>query len=619
MRASRIWIAAALAFPLAADDGLWLYNQFPVDTVKTKYEFDATPAFLENLRLSTVRIGSGSGAFVSPGGLLVTSFRNAAGCRVVDAKCEGLEASVLLSIEEVTARVKEAAKDGAKPAEAVQKRAAAAAQIEKDCAVRTGNSCTVVKLYSGERYDLYRYQKYTDLRLVFAPEPAIALFGGDPDSYIYPRYALDVAFLRAYENGKPAATPHFLKWSTEGAREGDLIFLAGNPGATSRLATQTQLVYARDHVLPLALTRLQTRIELLRNFTPQIAASKELLRNLSNTYKSVAGRYIGLKDDRLMARKQNLDRRLRNSVEHDPKLGAPAGKIWDEVATAYRNWTPFERPFDVLERPGPIGSALLETARRRLRNEPIPAAEPTDEALEIVMLAQYFEELKALGDKESPLKAILGGQTAKQAAGEYVHSPEAMARLAKLLEDPARKLLKKHEDTIESLETSSAARIEQYRLKIFGAREYPDATGTPRVSFGVVKAYKDKTETAVPWATTFGGLFHRAGREAPYALPERWTAGKSHLDLVEPFDFVSTCDIAGGNIGGPTVNARGELVGVAFDANIESLALTYLYSEDQARAVHVAAQGIVEALQKLYDAAPLVKELGVSVNREAVK
>ena len=672
-------MVCVLAMPGAADEGMWLFNQFPKSQLQQKYSFEVIDGFLENLRLSSMRVGGGSGAFVSAHGLVFTNHHIASDCiaKVSSAahdylkdgfsaaseqeelKCPDLEANVLLSLEDVTRQVKDAAKDGTKAAEALQKRNAAVARIEKACAEKTGNHCSVVKLFSGERYDLYEYKKYTDLRLVFAPEFAMAFFGGDPDNFTYPRYDLDVAFLRAYENGRPADTPHFLKWSAEGVKDGEMVMVAGNPASTSRLATAAQLAFYRDTTLPVSLARLQSRITAVRSFAAASAenqrVAQRVLFGFNNSYKSVAGRLIGLKDDRLMARKQNFEKKLRSSVEHDPKLGTEAGKVWDEVATAYKNWTPFEKAYEVLERPGAQGSTLLRMARQivRLAEERAKPNEqrmaeyresevaslelslyslaPIDDGLEIAMLAVYLDEVKALGEKEAPVKAVLGGKTPQQAAEEFVHasklkdvgerkrlaadrnaamkSEDGMIRLARLLEEPARKLRKKHEEMIESLEASSAERIAQYRFKVFGANDYPDATFTPRVSFGTVKGYRDKTEAPVPFATTFGGLYHLASHQDPYQIPQRWWDGKAQLDLVMPFNFVSTCDITGGNSGSPTVNEKGEIVGIVFDSNIEGLALTYLYSDEQARAVHVASQGIVEALKKLYRPERLLKEL----------
>lgn len=652
-------MVCALAVPLAADEGLWLFNQFPKDQVKQKYNFEVTDGFLENLRLASLRIGTGSGSFVSPAGLILTSRRTAAGCIAAlgapqhdyrrdgfyasagqdEARCPGLEASLLLRMEDVTTQVKDAAKDGAKPAEALQKRGAAIGRIEKSCSEKSGHPCSVVKLSSGERYDLYEYRAYSDLRLVFAPEAAIAAFGGEASHFTYPRYDLEVAFLRAYENGKPADTPHYFRWSADGVQDTELLFAPGNPGATSRLATGAQLAFYRDTALPVSLARWQSRIEILRAFAAKSAENQRLAQPLlsvfNSEYKSDAGKLIGLKDDRLMARKLNFERRLRTSVERDPKLGTAAGKVWDEVAAAYKAWAPFEKPYQVLERPGAQGATVFGMALQIVREGSPRAMEstPVDDALETAMLAQYIDELKALGEKEISLKAILGNRTSQQAADEWVRSSklkdaaerhrlagdaslarqsdDGLIRLARLVEEPARKLRKKHEDTIEALETSGAARIAQYRFRVFGAADYPDATSTPRVTFGVVKAYRDKTEAAVPFATTFGGLFHLAVNRELYPLPPRWAEARARLDLVMPFNFASTCDITGESSGSPVVNTKGEIVGLVFDGNIESLALTYLYSDDQARAVHVAGQGIVEVLRKLYRTPRLLQELGL--------
>ena len=634
---SRPLFFCLLALPLAADEGMWLFNAFPKDRVKEKYGFEVSDAFLDRLRLSSVRIGAGSGSFVSANGLIFTSHRVAGECAGKalssgfyaaavrdEAPCPELQAEVLIGLEDVTARVKVAAKDRG------------IAGIERECAEKTASRCAVVKLFAGERYDLYRYKRYTDVRLVFAPESGIASFGGNTDNFEYPRYDLDIAFVRAYENGKPADTPNFLAWSAEGVKENELVFVSGNPGSISRYATITQLNFYRDTRLPFVISRLNSRIAALREFSARSdgnrRAAERTLSALWSSWKSSAGEYLGLKDDRLMARKSNLDRRLRKAVEADASLGTAAGKVWDEVAAAYKAWAPNEKTWTVLERPNAIGSSLFCTARALVRGEQAPCSTaPVDEGLEIVLLTQYLEELKALGEKEVPLKAILGGATPAQAAesmvrgsklkeagerrrlaaekAELAKSGDPLIRLAQLLEPPALKIRKKYQETIESVDVSAVERIARYRFKVLGSGQYPEATSTPRVAFGTVKGYRDKTEAPLPFATTFGGMYHRAGKEEPYILPARWSGAKALLDLVVPFDFVSTCDTSGGNSGSPTVNQRGEVVGIVFDGNIESLPLKYLYSDDQARAVHVASQGILEALRKLYRADALLREL----------
>jgi hypothetical protein len=694
MKIPGVLLVCALAVPVLGDEGMWLFNEFPKDAVKKAYSFEVTDAFLENLRLATLRIGGSSASFASAGGLVLTNREAVANCVTKlstpehdyvkdgfyaaagpdERACAGLTASVLVSLEDVTSQIKEPVKEApksAKPAaaavvekaaaETLAKRNAAIARVEKACAEKTGDACTVVALSSGERYHLYGYKNYTDLRLVFAPEGTMAFFGGDAATFTYQRYELDIAFLRAYENGKPAATPNFLKWSAEGVKDTDLLFVVGDPAATSRLDTSSQITFYRDTEMPLRAQRLAARIDMLRNFTPKTDDSRRVaeaaLSGLGQTYKSTAGLLIGLRDERLLLRKVNFEKRLRTAVEHDPKLGSDAGKVWDDVATAYRSWTPFEKPYQILEQPAAQGSALFRIARQVLRlseerakpNEQrlpeyrdtaLPSLElalyspaPIDDALETALLTQYLEEIKALGEKEVPLKAILGSKTPAQMAAEFVtssklkdvaerkrlagdkaaaaQSDDGMLRLVRALDDPARKLLKKHQDTIEALAASASEKIAQYRFRIWGPADYPDATSTPRVTFGSVKAYHDRTESSVVFATTFGGLFHLAGPKEPFKLPQRWIDAKAQLDLITPFDFVSTCDISTGNSGSPTVNRKGELVGMVFDANLESLPSTYMYTDDLARAVHVAVQGIAEALDTVYKTTGLLKELGV--------
>ena len=276
----------------------------------------------------------------------------------------------------------------------------------------------------------------------------------------------------------------------------------------------------------------------------------------------------------------------------------------------------FERSYQLLEESPAPGSSLFRVARAQIRHEQLADdKEPLNESLETLLLTQYLEELNRLDDKDIPLKAILGGKTPAQAADAFVKasiqkSNEGVFKLAELLEPPARRLRKKHEENIESLETSATEKIAQYRFRLFGVAEYPDATGTPRLEYGVVKGYTDRAGVAQPYADTFSGLFYRRDNQGPYQVPQRWVDLQSTLNLVTPLDFVSACDIGGGDHGGPVVNRAGELVGVTFDGNLESLPDTYLYTDEQARAVHVAAQGIVEALKKVYKATPLLQELG---------
>lgn len=577
---------------LLADEGMWPYNQFPKDAIQQKYGFEATAPFLDHLRASSVRIGGGSGSFVSANGLILTNQHLIANCvgdkdgfrGPGEKKCPGLNASVLLSIEE----------------------------NKKQCS----GDCTVVKLFSGGRYDAYHYKTYSDIRLVFAPEQQIAFFGREHDSITYLRYGLDAAFVRAYEDSKPAATPNFLKWSADGVKEGDLVFASGNPAPTDRSSTAAQLTFYRDTALPLELNRLMARIKLL--------PEGPVLTSLLNQYKLAAGRLIGLRDDRLVARKTIFEGKIRHAVERDPALGMAGGKVWDQVATAYKNWTPFEKPYQVLEGSPAPGSSLFLIARQIVRGEQVDAGLPIQEKTEILMITSYLEELQKLDAKDVPIKNILNGKTPAQAAEAFVktsklsdpserkkNSEDGMIHLAMLLDPAAKRLKKKHDDLIVSLDTGAIAKIAQYRFRLFGAADYPDATSTPRVEFGTVKGYTDRAGVPAPYAATFSGLYYRVNNAGAYSVPQRWVDGRASLNVVTPLDFVSTCDIGSGDYGSPVVNRAGELVGVTFDGNLESLPDTYLYTSEGARAVHVAAQGIVEALDKIYKATALLKELGV--------
>ena len=647
MRIAPLLLACAVALPALADEGLWPYNQFPADAVK-KLGFDSGAAFLDHLRLSSVKMPGGSGAFVSASGLILTSRQIANACLTAlatpqhdyfrdgyqaagesaEPRCPGMDASVLLDIEDITQRVKTAG-------QSLQQRNDAIARAEKDCAAKTGDVCSVVRLFSGGRYDLYRYKRYSDLRMVFAPEYTAAFFGKERDSISYLRYGLNIAFLRVWENGKPAATPNYLKWAADGVKEGDLVFAAGNPAPTTRLSTAAQLTFYRDDWLPVILSRLQPRMQQLNTFATanaaNLQAAQSTLAAMLAEYKSDAGKLIGLRDDRLVTRKTNFEGRIQRAVQADPKLGADAVKVWTEVANAYKKWAPFEKEYQILEAAPAPGSRLFRMARQIVRGEKIDdSGEPINDAMETMMLAIYLNELVPLGEKEAPLKNILAGATPQQAAEKMVKAtqlkdPAARASLGKstdpivalaaALEPAAARLRKQREETVGTLEVSAAEKIAGYRLLLFGAADYPDGTSTPRVAYGTVKGYQDRAAIAQPYAATFSGLFYRKDNEGPWQVSQRWLDAKDSLDLVTPLDFVSTIDIGGGDYGSPVVNRAGELVGMTFDGNLESLPVTYLYSDEQARAVSVDVRGIAEALQKVYKVPALLKELSVPAAR----
>jgi hypothetical protein len=679
MKKFSFFVLFAFAGALAtADEGMWLFNRFPREQVKSRYGVEISQAVLDHLRLSSVRLGA-SGSFVSPRGLILTNHHVASRCiqRVSSAehnymangfyaaaeaeelKCPGSEANVLLSIEDVTAKVNAGIQAKAGSAEANEQRRAAMASIEKDCAARSGRQCDVVTLHSGALYQLYEYKKYTDIRLVFAPEEALACFGGDPDNFTYPRFDLDIAFLRAYENGRPASTPNYLKWSKEGVKDGELVLVSGNPASTDRFITTAEWEYQRDTAYPQSLRSLEGFIKVMLAFGSQSPESKRVARDkvfsAQNSYKARAGEYKGLRDARLFAEKKAAEEKLRAAVEADPKW-RNAAQAWDEIAAAYREWAPYAERYALLESGGRYsdlftivrGVLRLAAEKRKPNGErlreytdaALPSLElrlfsaaPISDTAEIAALSQQFAYMRdRLGSSDAVVQAVLGGRSPDEAAGDYVsasklkdvavrnrlaasldevmRSDDGMMRLARILDGPARELRKRHEDRLTAVVSSSGAKIAQARFVLRGTAEYPDATGTLRLSYGVVKGYRNEWGQWVPYAMDFGGLYSHATGEEPFKLPQRWLEARAALSLKTPLNFVSTADIIGGNSGSPTVNAKGEVIGIIFDSNIEALPNRFQYSETTARAVHVAGQGIIEALRKIYRAQRVLEELG---------
>jgi hypothetical protein len=684
-------LAAALAALLLvtnvrADEGMWLLNDPPRQLLKAKYGFDLTDAWLEHARKASVRFNSGgSGGFVSADGLIVTNhhigadslqklsprdrdyYRDGyyARTRSKELKCPDLELNVLMSIEDVTDRVNAAVKPDLAPARAFAARRAVMAKIEKESLEKTGLRSDVVTLYQGGQYHLYRYKKYTDVRLVMAPEHAIAAFGGDVDNFEYPRFDLDVCFFRAYENGKPVRPEHYFKWSAKGPEPGDLVFVTGHPGSTNRQDTLAKLRHRRDVTLPFVLNRLRAQEAMLLQFSArgpeQERMAAKTLARVANARKALAGQYQGLLDPAVLARKEESEAALLEGAK--AKAGAAGHKaLWDalkQIAQAEKALAGFERDYSLLEGGAAFDSELFHIARHLVRlaaERPKPNAErlreyrdsnleslefqlfspaPIYPELERARLANAFTFLaEQLGGEHPLVVQVVAERSPAARADELVAGcglidPEARRRLAKggakaieeskdpmivlarLVDAEARALRKRHEDEVEEPERQANAQIARTRFAVLGTGIAPDATFTLRLAFGVVKGYAvDGVE--LPYTTTFGGAFERAekqGQRGPFVLPPRWLKAKGQLDPATPFNFVSTADTIGGNSGSPVLNRAGELVGINFDRNRHGLVRNFVYTDEQARHISVHSRGVLEALRALYDAGPLVKEL----------
>jgi hypothetical protein len=667
--------------PALADEGMWTFDNPPTKQLQERYSFTPTETWLDHVRLSSVRFNDGgSGSFVSPHGLALTNHHVALGqlqkistpqkdyvkdgfyarTQAEEVKCPDLELNVLISMESVTTRVLGVLKPGMSDKEANEARKAEIARIEKESLDQTGLRSDVITLYQGGEYWLYRYKKYTDVRMVFAPEQQIAFWGGDPDNFTYPRYDLDMAIFRAYEDDKPADTPNCLKWNARGAADGDLVFVSGNPGLTERLSTLVQLEHQRDYYYPLRLRMLKRRLAVLKQYSAagpeQARQATRQIFGIENSLKALGGEYEGLQDKNLMAKRAKEENEFRAQVDSKPEWKARYGTAWDDIAKAEKLYLTRlkQRGFRsvaassmaqnaltivqyVAEVKKPDGARLdgfhdsqLESLRFRLLS---PA--PVYPKLEETLLADSLQEsLDELGPNDVFVKTVLNGRSPKEVAAQLLStskmrdaafrqsllkggeaavaaSTDPLVGLACKLDPISREVRKWYEDNVQSLRTSAGEKIGQARFSVYGKSTYPDATFTLRLSYGAVKGYP-MNGTKAPPKTTFYGLYDRAysfNMKPPFQLPQRYMESKDKLDLSTPLDFVNTCDIIGGNSGSPVINRAGELVGLIFDGNIESLVGNYVYNEENNRAVAVHTAAMTEALRKIYDAGAVADEL----------
>ncbi len=663
----------------SADEGMWTFDNFPAAKVAKAYGFRPSSAFLQHLQRSSLRIAGGcSASFVSPHGLVMTNHHCAVGCaeqlstpqqnlvengfyakRAEDERaCPAFELDQLVRIENVTAAI-HAATAGKSGAAANAALRAAQARAQQSCGHDPAVRCDVVSLYHGGVYDLYHYKRFTDVRAAFVPEFSVAQFGGDPDNFNFPRFDYDVSLLRVYENGKPASTPDYLRWSASGSRPGELVFVSGNPGNTSRELTSAQLAYLRDYDLPARRAQSAELRGVLEEYSREGAEQRreanETLFYLENGFKVESGQRLSLVDAAFFEAKAAQERRLRAQVAARPALRADAG-AWDEIAklqTARLELAPresvvrsgaFRRGLlaDALtlvraaqERTKPNGSRLPEYTDQALVavGAEIAAPDPVYPELERRMLGFDFAKIReTLGTDDPLVKKMLGRETPDQLAQRLVSgtklgdpavrkalfdggsaavaaSTDPMIAYARALDPDLRAIRKAEEDRIDAPSRAAAERIAHARFAVYGTSIDPDATFTARVSYGTVKGFANASGAAVPPYTTIGGLFDRATGADPYVLPPSWLAAKPSLDLSTPMNVSTTNDIIGGNSGSPLVNQRGEVVGLIFDGNIYSLGGDYGYDPVRNRSVSLDSRALLTALDKVYHADRLVTEI----------
>ncbi|NOT47405.1 MAG: S46 family peptidase [Acidobacteria bacterium] len=670
----------APTFLARADDGMWTFDNPPLKQWKERYNFEPSKGWLDKVRLASVKFPGASGVFVSSNGLIATNHHVASGfierlstkerdllkngfyakTQAEELKVPDGNVSILESYDNVTERVHNAAKSGTSDADSATKRTAEIAAIEKDCP--TALRCEVISLYSGGEYWLYRFKRYTDVRLVMAPEEQAAFFGGDYDNFVYPRHDLDFTFLRVYENDKPAATPNYLKWSATGAPDGEFVVVSGYPGSTARLLTVSQLTYQRDVGNPLQEKVWKTRRKVLEDYSKRNAEAQRQanpgMRSLANSLKRLEGQQNGLLNPRNFARKEAEEKDLRDKLAEKAELNKQYAPAWEAIAKANADLPSKANQLAFSS----LGSSRLATIAQQIVTYHIETAKPDGERYpefrdtrleafrssllspapiyldmeEAALTAWMVEARNLLGANDPFVKAALGEAEPAEVVGKAVRetkltdpavrrslldggaaaiasSTDPMIMLARRVEPVVRALRDWNEKNVINVETANGTRIAQARFAVYGKNIPPDANSQLRIAYGVLKGYEEDT-TLVPFRTTFFGLYDRAlsfDEMPPFNLPASIKNARTKIDLSTPLNFVYTADTIGGNSGSPVINRKGEVVGLNFDSNNQKLSNRYWYIEEAegSRAVGVHSAGIIEALRKIYDANELVNEL----------
>jgi hypothetical protein len=682
-------LLTTLGAPALADEGMWTFNNLPRAEIKKRYGFEVTDDWVRRVQSATVRFPNGTGSFVSAEGLVLTNYHIVedivgelstaerdlaktgfvAHTREEELKIPGLALDQLVKIEDVTARVSGAVKQGMSDADAAAARAAEMGRIESESAA-AGMRADVVTLYQGGMYNLYVYRRYTDVRLVFAPEFQAAFFGGDPDNFNFPRYDLDMSLVRVYDNGKPLRPENYFKWSKQGPKEHELTFVSGSPGTTQRLNTVAHLGFLRDSGIPILIRVLESRRDSLRKYMAggeeQTRRGQNELNYAENFTKVYKGQLEGLRDPKLIARKTADEQALRKFVSADARRGKEYGDAWDSIAKARGSLAAYEADRRMLGglsltdyAMSGFNSVLFNHARTLVRladEDAKPDAERLPEyakarrpALEAMLYSEAplyddYEQTKLTASLslmrdlyagKGPLVAkVLQGKTPEARAAELVKgtklrdvayrrelaaggkkaveaSTDPLIVLARSVDAESRGVRSRYEAEVIGAERTAYGKIARALFEKEGTGLYPDATFTPRLSYGAVEGYTESGKRVEPF-TYYSGLYARSAEHAgkfPYNLATRWAEKKSEVGMKVPFNFVTSNDIIGGNSGSPTFNREMELVGLIFDGNIQSLVGNFYYDAAINRAVSVDSRGMLEALRKVYGATEVADEL----------
>jgi len=658
---------------------MWTFDAPPLEYWKARYNFTPDQAWLDHARLSSIRLPGCSASFVSENGLVMTNHHCARSCISAvspadtnyqtvgfvaptvaqEKKCPNLYVDQLVGIEDVTSRIQSKVVANA-AAERVAQRDAEIAKVQQECGGASGLTCQVVGFYQGGMYSLYKYRRYNDLRLVFAPEEAISFYGGDPDNFTFPRFDLDVTLLRVYQNDQPFKPEHFLKWSTSGPQENEVVFVIGNPGSTGRLLTIAQMEYLRDVTYPSQLAQLKRQIDIYHALSARSPAIKRQYENAlfgaENSFKAITGYLSGLTNEEIMTVKRAFEKDFRARIAKDAKLQAQFGPAFTAIERAQDSLKQIAKVQRYYGFSGttstnvaalivrmPAQAALPDSLRlqawrgnglNEVRTQLLSPNLQIDTAFERAALVGWLTAAKQELDPKDPvLVAILAGRTPEQAAADLLKSTQigsadfrktlieggaaAVAAskdplivLARTL-DPKSLPIAQRVTRLNNTISANAEKIGQAIFAAYGKSLPPDATFTLRISDGVVAGYP-MNGTIAPYKTSYYGLFARSAEfddKPPFQLPDRWKNKRSALDLTTPLDFVSTNDIIGGNSGSPVINRNGEVVGLIFDGNIESLPNRFIFTDKVARSVSVHSRAIPEAIRKVFEAPRLADEL----------